>query len=156
MSLDRPGLSEDDLPASLDLELRGKRFNSSHHVVRDHTFLFGGVIVEAGRPTLESFKAEREGVLPRWETTALEDHNLASRKLVSSLIVSHLEVAVARSSDKLRSPVIKVHVILGLTVRYIQILIPLLCTSVLTSSCGGMAAMGSNCGGGGGWPGLWC
>jgi hypothetical protein len=27
---------------------------------------------------------------------------------------------------------------------------------VLTSSCGGMAAMGSNCGGGGGWPGLWC
>jgi len=63
-------------------------------MIRYHTLFCWSVIVEASRPTLECLKAERERVLTWRKTTALVDHNFASSKLISSLIISHPEVTV--------------------------------------------------------------
>jgi hypothetical protein len=121
-------------------------------VIDDDTLLLGCIVVEAGRPSFKGLKAEGERVLSGRETTAVIDHHLVSSKHVSGLEILHSEVTVSRCANVLGTIII-ICVLLGLAIRNVEVLNRLCCTSDSCSSWGGMAAMGSNWGGGGGCPG---
>ena len=63
-------------------------------MINNDTFFLGGFVLETGRPTLKSFEAERERVLPRFKSVALVNHSFVFGEHVSGFIVSHLEVTV--------------------------------------------------------------
>ena len=125
-------------------------------MIRYDSFFCWSVIVKTGRPSLKCFEIKGEWVLSWRETTTLIDHDFASCKLISCFIIGHLEIAIGRCSDVFGSSVVKVLIIFGFTIRDSKILYYKTNTSVCTSSWGGIAAIGSKAGGGGGRPGLWC
>jgi len=155
MTLNWSGLSKNDLSSSLNLELRWKRLDRSHHMIANNSFFCWCIVVKTGRPSLESFEAEGERVLPWGEATTLMYHDFASCELVPRLIIVHLKVTIGRCFDILWSSIVEVHIVFWLAIWDPKILFWNNATSENTSSCGGMAAMGSNWGGGGGWPGRW-
>lgn len=63
-------------------------------MIGNHTFFGRSVVVEAGRPSFEAFEAEREGILPWRESTALVDHDFGSCKLVPGLIIGHSVISI--------------------------------------------------------------
>lgn len=149
---DHSCLSENNLSSSLDLELGSHRFDRSSHMIDNDSFLFGGNVLEASWPAFKSLEAKGERVLSWGETTAVIDHHLVSSKHVSGLEILHSEVTVSRCANVLGTIII-ICVLLGLAIRNVEVLNRLCCTSDSCSSWGGMAAMGSNWGGGGGCPG---
>ena len=79
------------------------------------------MVAEACRPALEGFEAKREAVLSWREATAIVDHGLISCEHVPSLIVFHLIVPVAGSSNILWAKV-ELIVLLRLTAGDVEIL----------------------------------
>lgn len=94
MGLDHSSFPENDLSASLDLELAGHGLNGCSHVVNDNTFLLRSVVNETGRPTFKGLETEREAVLAWGETATIVNHGLLPGEHVSRLEVAHLIVAV--------------------------------------------------------------
>lgn len=88
-------------------------------MVNNNSFLFGCVVVEAGRPSLKGFETEGEGVLSRRKTATLIDHHFALREHISGFIVRHSIVTICRCSDVFR-PEIVVSIPLRLTIRYLH------------------------------------
>lgn len=70
-------------------------------MVFNDSFLLRGLIGEAGRPSLECFKAERERVLAWYEGIALIQHCFVFCEHVSCFEILHSVVAVAGSVNEL-------------------------------------------------------
>jgi hypothetical protein len=118
------------------------------------SFFLWSMMTKAGWPILKSFKAKRKRVLSWRKSRALIYHHFVSRKHISSLKVTHRKVSIRRGTN-IFGTMIELVIFLRLTIRDVHVLNQHLHTSVSKSCPFGIAAIGSNGGGGRGRPGLW-
>ena len=135
--------------AVLHLHVRVHRLDSNRHMIDDDSLFLGSLVFKTGGPTFESLETEWERVLSRSQALAIIDISLVLGEHVSSFIVRHFEIPIRRSLDVLW-PMVIAFVILRFDTRNLNVLcISILHTfvSLLKSSWGGIAAIGSYGGG---------
>ena len=121
LALNHSCFSQNDFPATSDLEVPRHWLDRTQHVVDDDSLLLWSVVVKTGRPPLESLEAEGEGVLSRREAGALEDHGFLPGKHVPGLEVAHLKISVGGSANVLWSEIV-IGILFRLAVRDVQVL----------------------------------